>query len=112
MKLTDDSGEDDYPAIAVGKDSTAWAVWQSYGDQFDEVRLAKHQDKWRSYTVLPGVSGDVWRPQVAIGPENKPTVVWSQQVKGNFDLLRPDSGSGTKDVVENASLDVPPELGH
>ena len=86
VKLPDDCREDDYPAIAVGKDSTAWAVWQSYGDQFDEVRLAKHEDKWRSYTVLPGVSGDVWRPQVAIGPENKPTVVWSQQVKGNFDL--------------------------
>ena len=86
VKLTDDSREDDYPAIAVAKDSTAWAVWQSYGDQFDVVRLAKYQGQWRTYTVVPGVSGDVWRPQVAIGPEKKPTVVWSQQLKGNFDL--------------------------
>ena len=86
MNLSDDSGEDDYPSIAVGKDSTAWAVWQSYGDQFDEVRFAKYEDKWRTYTVLPGVSGDVWRPQVAIDLQQRPTVVWSQQVKGNFDL--------------------------
>ena len=86
MDLSDGSGEDDYPSIAVGKDSTAWAVWQSYRDQFDEVRFAKYEDKWRTYTVLPGVSGDVWRPQVAIDQQQRPTVVWSQQVKGNFDL--------------------------
>ncbi len=86
VKLNDDSGEDDYPSIAVVKDSGAWAVWQSYIQERDEVRLARYEDKWFSYTPLPAVSGDVWRPQVAIGPEDKPTVVWSQQVKGNFDL--------------------------
>ena len=86
IDLSDGSGEDDYPSIAVGKDSTAWAVWQSYRDQFDEVRFAKYEDKWRTYTVLPGVSEDVWRPQVAIDQQQRPTVVWSQQVKGNFDL--------------------------
>ena len=85
-KLSDGSAEDDYPSVAVGKDSRAWAVWQSYFQDQDEVRLAKYEDNWRTYTTLPGVSGDVWRPQVAIGPENQPTVVWSQQVEGNFDL--------------------------
>ena len=86
VNLSDGSAEDDYPSIAVGKDSRAWAVWQSYFQDQDEVRLAKYEDNWRTYTTLPGVSGDVWRPQVAIGPEQKPTVVWSQQVAGNFDL--------------------------
>ena len=32
------------------------------------------------------MSGDVWRPQVSLDKEQSPTVVWSQQVKGNFDL--------------------------
>ena len=86
VNLSDGSAEDDYPSIAVGKDSRAWAVWQSYFQDQDEVRLAKYEDNWRTYTTLPGVSGDVWRPQVAVGPEQKPTVVWSQQVAGNFDL--------------------------
>ena len=86
VNLSDGTAEDDYPSVAVGKDSRAWAVWQSYFQDQDEVRLAKYEDNWRTYTTLPGVSGDVWRPQVAIGPENRPTVVWSQQVDGNFDL--------------------------
>ena len=86
VNLSDGTTEDDYPSIAMGKDSRVWAVWQSYFQDQDEVRLAKHEDNWRTYTTLPGVSGDVWRPQVAVGPEQKPTVVWSQQVEGNFDL--------------------------
>ena len=85
-KLSDGTGEDDYPSIAVGNGSIAWSVWQTYFQDQDEVRLAKYAEKWRTYTTLPGVSGDVWRPQVALGPEGKPTVVWSQQVAGNFDL--------------------------
>ena len=86
VNLSDGSAEDDYPSIAMGKDSRVWAVWQSYFQDQDEVRLAKYEDNWRTYTTLPGVSGDVWRPQVAVDHGEKPTVVWSQQVQGNFDL--------------------------
>ena len=86
VNLSDGSAEDDYPSIAVGKDSRVWAVWQSYFQDQDEVRLAKYEDNWRTYTTLPGVSGDVWRPQVAVDRRERPTVVWSQQVQGNFDL--------------------------
>ena len=52
----------------------------------DEVRIAQYDGKWKHFTPLPGVSGDVWRPQVVLDSQQRPAVVWSQQVKGNFDL--------------------------
>ncbi len=85
-KLTDDLREDDYPSIAVGDEDTAWAVWQSYSGRSDEIRLAKYDRGWRTFTRVPGVSGDVWRPQLALDGHGRLWVVWSQQVDGNFDL--------------------------
>ena len=85
-KLTDDSRDDDYPAVAVLDDTTAWAVWQSYSGQAEQIRLSKYEGGWRTFTRVPGTSGDVWRPQVALDKEKRLWVVWSQQVEGNFDL--------------------------
>ena len=85
-KLTDDSRDDDYPSVAVLDETTAWAVWQSYSGQVDEIRFSKYQGSWRTFTRVPGASGDVWRPQVALDKEKRLWVVWSQQVEGNFDL--------------------------
>ena len=102
VKLTRDSQHDDYPSIAVSGDSTVWAVWQSYTGQQDEVRVSKHDGVWKTFTRLPGASGDVWRPQVALDHRDRPTVVWSQQIKGNFDLyartLDEDSNTWLKSV--------------
>ena len=86
VKLTDDSREDDYPSIVAAADSSAWAVWQSYSGRKDEVRIARYDGTWKHFTTVPGVSGDVWRPQVVLDSQQRPAVVWSQQVKGNFDL--------------------------
>jgi hypothetical protein len=85
-KITDGSRDDDYPSIAVVDDSRAWLVWQSYGGQSDEIRLSKHENGWRTFTPVPGVSGDVWRPQVALDGQQRLWVVWAQQVNGNFDI--------------------------
>ena len=110
VKLTDDSREDDYPAIAVAKDSTAWAVWQSYGDQFDVVRLAKYQGQWAN---LHGRSGSV-RGCVAPAGRHRPREeTHSGLVSAAQRELRslcPHPGSGTENMVENVSTDVPPEL--
>ena len=86
VKRTDDSRDDDYPSIVASGDATSWAVWQSYSGRKDEVRIAQYDGKWKHFTPLPGVSGDVWRPQVVLDSQQRPAVVWSQQVKGNFDL--------------------------
>ena len=67
LKLTDDLRDDDYPSVAVLDNTTAWAVWQSYSGQVDEIRLSKFEGSWRTFTRVPGTSGDVWRPQIAAG---------------------------------------------
>ena len=83
-RLTENSQEDDYPTIAVSGEA-AWAAWQSYHGDSDEIRVAKYDGKWRTFTRVPGTSGDVWRPQVGVSGK-RVWVVWSQQVEGNFDL--------------------------
>ena len=85
-KLTDDSRFDDYPSVAVAANGAAWLVWQSYSGGRDEVRIRKFDKSWRTFSRVPGVTGDVWRPQVALAAGGRPWVVWSQQSNGNFDL--------------------------
>ena len=103
-KLTDDFRDDDYPSIALADDNTAWAVWQSYSGRSDEIRLSKydgHDSAWRTFTRVPGVSGDVWRPQLALDGRGLLWVVWSQQLDGNFDLY-----ARALDEAQNQWLDL------
>jgi hypothetical protein len=85
-KLTDDFRDHDYPSIAVSETGAAWVVWQSYSGRSDQIRLSKYDKGWRTFTLLPGASGDVWRPQVAVDRGGRVWVVWAQQVDGNFDI--------------------------
>ena len=73
--------------MAVSASGVSWLVWQSYSGGRDEVRIRKLDDSWRTFSRVPGTSGDVWRPQVALGTQDRPWIVWSQQSKGNFDLV-------------------------
>ena len=86
-KLTDDSRFDDYPSVAVAASGASWLVWQSYSGGRDEVRLRKLDGSWRTFSRVPGATGDVWRPQVALSANGRPWVVWAQQSDGNFDLF-------------------------
>ena len=87
QRLTDDTRYDDYPSVAVSASGVCWLVWQSYSGGRDEVRIRKLDDSWRTFSRVPGTTGDVWRPQVALDREERPWIVWSQQGNGNFDLV-------------------------
>src|SRR5262245_24285125 len=100
-KLTDDSRDDDYPSIAAVDARTAWAVWQSYSGLSDEIRISKYDAGWRTFTRVPGVSGDVWRPRIALDGQGRPWVVWAQQQAGNFDIY-----ARGLDAKENRWLDL------
>ena len=86
-RLTDDTRYDDYPSVAVSASGVSWLVWQSYSGGRDEVRIRKLDGSWRTFSPVPGTSGDVWRPQVALDTQDRPWIVWSQQSNGNFDLF-------------------------
>ena len=91
MRLTEDTRSDDFPDIATNPAdrSEVWASWASFDGYRDEVRLARFdtgKDRWATWTQVPGVSGDVWRPRLAFDGEGRVWIIWSQQVDGNFDL--------------------------
>ena len=85
-KLTDNFQFDDYPSIVAAADDTAWLVWQSYSGGKDEIRVRKFDQSWRTFSRVPGATGDLWRPQAALDADQRLWVVWSQQRDGNFDL--------------------------
>lgn len=112
--LTDDSRYDDYPSVAVAANGIAWLVWQSYSGGRDQVRIRKFDGSWRTFSRVPGVSGDVWRPQVALDGNQRPWVVWSQQTNGNFDLFARalDEASGRWGPLARLSSHRNPDIDH
>ena len=113
-QLTDNSRFDDYPSVAVGPDGTAWVVWQSYSGGRDEVRIRKLDGNWGTFSRVPGMSGDVWRPQVALDASHRPWVVWSEQMDGNFDIFARtlDEESGRWEGLVRLSSRPQPDINH
>lgn len=91
MRMTEDTRSDDFPDIVTNPEdrSEAWLAWASYDGYADEIRLARHdtsKNRWGTWTQVPGVSGDVWKPRLAFDGQQRLWILWSQQVDGNFDL--------------------------
>ena len=79
--------QDDWPAIAAAPDGSLWVAWLSFDGEHDDVAIRHFQDgKWSNLHWVPNTSGDNWLPQVAVDASNRPWVVWSQQLDGNWDL--------------------------
>jgi hypothetical protein len=88
--------QNDFPSAAAAPNGDIWAVWSSYSGLREEVHARRFSGGvWYTSFPIPGVSGDVWAPQVAIDAEEKPWFVWSQQVdyphtntdRSNWDLF-------------------------
>ncbi len=79
--LGDPQRHNDFPAAAAAPNGDVWTVWSSYSGLRDEIHVRRFsQGHWYAATPIPGVSGDVWKPQVAVDAEGLPWFVWSQQV--------------------------------
>ena len=92
IRMTEDTRSDDFPDIVTNPAdrSEAWLAWSSYDGYRDEIRLARYDtssDRWATWTQVPGVTGDLWKPRLAFDGDGRLWVVWSQQVEGNFDLF-------------------------
>jgi hypothetical protein len=93
MRLTNDTRSDDFPHIATNPldRRQAWTVWQSYSGRRDQIHLMPYlleYQTWSTYNTVPGVTGDVYRPQLAFDGDGRVWVIWAQQqlYDGNFDL--------------------------
>lgn len=104
---------EDLPSIALAPDGTVWMAWLSYRGRRDGISMARYKaGKW-SWTVdVPGTSGDVWSPQVVVGPHNEPWIIWSQRVGSNFDVYamtqRENRWSTPERLSENPGPDLNP----
>src|SRR5437899_6701573 len=88
--------QNDFPSAAAAPNGDIWAVWSSYSGLREEIHARRFSGGvWYTAFPIPGVSGDVWAPQVAVDGEGKPWFVWSQQVdyphantdRSNWDLF-------------------------
>ena len=108
---------DDLPDIAAGEEGSLWLTWMSHSARRDEIHLREHRDgAWSNALPVPGGSGDVWLPQVAVDGGNGVWVVWSARRFGNWDLyarrFNPESESwdGLIRLTDHRLPDIHPSL--
>ena len=105
--------QDDLPAVAASPDGSLWIAWLSFVGDRDDVVIRHYMDgQWSNLQWVPNTSGDSWLPQVAVDAQNRPWVVWSQQVNGNWDLYarRYDPKKQEWGSLERLTTDPMPDI--
>jgi len=117
--ISDPQRHNDFPSAAATSGGDVWTVWSSYSGLREELHVRRFsKGHWYATTLIPGVSGDTWMPQVAIGERDRPWFVWSQQAdypggdpeRPNWDLyaarLEENSWSDPIRLSDNAGADI------
>jgi hypothetical protein len=79
--------QDDLPSLAASPDGSLWLAWLSFVGDRDDIGIRHFANgKWSNLQWVPNTGGDSWLPQIAVDAHNRPWVVWSSQVNGNWDL--------------------------
>ncbi|MGH9842504.1 MAG: hypothetical protein ACREEM_27490 [Blastocatellia bacterium] len=135
-QVTKDASEDDFPACAAAPGGAVWCAYVAYQrgtpidrnvvnqgkfdtlvtkGNGDQVRLLKFDGgQWSGAWNVSGAGLDVWRPAVVADAQGGIHVVWSQNVKGNWDLhaarFDPKQGrvSAPKRLTSEAGADINP----
>ncbi len=105
--------EDDFPSIAAARDGAVYATFASYHDRWDDIEFRIFRDgRWSNALPLPQDSGDAWMPQVAVDATNRPWVVFSAQVNGNWDLYARPWENGRWGKLERLTDNPLPDIFH
>ncbi|MFH1920129.1 MAG: hypothetical protein ABIP48_09630 [Planctomycetota bacterium] len=79
-------GEEDYPAIAVGRENRLWVAWVSWEQGADVIYARSFDGRvWSEPAALAG-PGDFYQVKLAREGDDKLWAVWAAQEKGNWDL--------------------------
>ena len=84
--LSDSEREDDYPALCLKPDGSAWCVWQSYENQGEQLFYsAERGGTWSAPQPVPGAAGDIYKSACAwVG--DRLWVVWAQFENADWNL--------------------------
>ncbi|HIE52293.1 MAG TPA: DUF3604 domain-containing protein [Armatimonadetes bacterium] len=111
IQLTTPEREDDYPALAADRQGRLWAVWLSFREDADEVRLRCFEGtRWSEVEAVTPQPGDYHQPQVAVAGTGRVWVVWSANVDGNWDLYARSRGNGPWSEITRLTTDPAPDI--
>jgi hypothetical protein len=118
-RLTGPATEDDFPALANGRDGTIWLAYVEYqpgkplilervlAGGFDALVPTGHGDRirlmrfdgqvWQPPLDVTDSGLDVWRPTVAVDGKGGVVVAWSQQVNGDWEIFHRRYAPPSKD---------------
>ncbi|MEZ5399341.1 MAG: hypothetical protein R2729_06700 [Bryobacteraceae bacterium] len=105
--------QDDLPSIAAAPDGSLWTAWVSWDGSRDDIGLRRFTGgAWSNIHWTPNTSGDSWMPQTAADAQSRIWVVWTQQVKGNWDIYarRFDPANQSWGPMERLSNDPMPDI--
>jgi hypothetical protein len=78
--------EHDFPSIAADP-SAVWATWSSFHGGQEELNFRRYQNgRWTRLIPVGRASADLWRPHAVTDDAGKPWLIWSQQVRNNWDI--------------------------
>jgi len=80
------SGEADYPSVAVARDGAVWVAWQEYRSGSDRVRARRFAGGTWGEPVTLLESGDVYKTAVAEAGDGRLWVVWAAREGADWHL--------------------------
>ncbi|MBI3698402.1 MAG: hypothetical protein HY238_26630 [Acidobacteria bacterium] len=102
--------DQDYPAIASGRDGRTWAAWVDYDGEGDTIPLVPLAAGYLGSRVQMNEGhGDVHRPALAVDGRGYVLCVWSEQKAGNWDLYGRWFGGGQLSPIERLTTDPFPD---
>jgi len=96
-RLSWNSGDSRYPAIAVDSSGSLHVVWYDYTPGNWEIYYKQSTDGGSTWTTprrLTWNSGDSWNPAIAVDPSGHLHVVWEDPTPGNWEIYYKQSKDG------------------
>ncbi len=111
IRVNDDKGNNNqwYGAVALDKNSTAYAVWEDDRDGKSRIYFAKREAKKDSFTInIPVVSDkniEQFGPAIAINKKGEIYIAWHDNRSGNNDIFITKSMDNGKSFEKQLRVD-------
>jgi len=104
------AADQDYPAIATGRNGRTWAAWVVFDGEGDTLHLAPLEigSLGTSMQMNQG-QGDLHRPALAVDGRGEVWCVWSEQKEGNWDLYGRSFGRGRLSAIHRLTTNPFPD---